>query len=68
MSLFNGYGMEFGDVVGHLRKSIDLIKSCMELHSGEVWYDGFHEGIAVKELVRLETVLGDFTRDNTYVK
>jgi hypothetical protein len=68
VSLFNGYGMESGDVVGHLRKSTDLIKSCSELHSGEVWYDGFHEGIAMKELARLETVLRDFARDNTHVE
>ena len=68
MSLFNGYGMESGNVVGHLRKSIDLINSCRELHSGEVWYDVFHEGISMKELGMLETVLKDFTRDNTYMK
>jgi hypothetical protein len=36
--LFNGYGKESGDLLGHLKKSIELMEALDELNSQQPWY------------------------------
>ena len=58
--LFNGFGDEAGDIVGHLRKSIGLIESLREMNSEQPWYDGFHDDIAEDELEKLRVTMGKY--------
>lgn len=51
--LFGGYGDERGDIVGHLRRSLRLIESLRGINSGQLWYDDFHDGIALREMGKL---------------
>ena len=55
--LFNGFGDEAGDVVGHLRKSLGLVESLREINSRQPWYDELHDGIALEELRKLKETI-----------
>jgi len=58
--LFNGFGDEAGDILGHLGKSVGLVESLREMNSGQPWYDDFHDGIALDELERLRETMGRY--------
>jgi hypothetical protein len=48
-NLFNGTGNESGDIKGHLKKSIEFIKSLDMLNSTQPWYNE-----EIKKLTQLE--------------
>jgi hypothetical protein len=56
-ALFNGVGIEMGDIEGHLRKSFHLIESLREINSTQTWYDEEQDEIAKKELDNLRVTL-----------
>jgi len=61
LDLFDGAGIVSGDVVGHLRKSIGLVESLVDLNSGQPWYDGWHGGIAEAELGLLREAMRGYS-------
>ncbi len=56
-TLFNGVGLERGDIEGHLRKSVHLIESLGEINSRQAWYNEEQDEIARKELDSLRVTL-----------
>jgi hypothetical protein len=55
--LYNGYGEESGDIRGHLKKSIDLIKSLDQLNMKQPWYNEDIHRITQEELQKLDETL-----------
>ena len=64
-SLYNGRGNKEGDMLGHLRKSLDLIEKLQDLNSLQGWYNKNHREIALREIQLLRNKIVEYQRTTT---
>lgn len=54
IKLYNGRSSENGDILGHISKSIQLIKNLREINSGQKWYTDCLDLFSMNEISNLE--------------
>jgi hypothetical protein len=52
--LYNGRSFENGNILGHISKSIQLIKNLRAINSGQRWYTNRLDSLSLNEISKLE--------------
>lgn len=58
--LFNGHGMEPGNIRGHLTKSIAFIEELDRINQSQVWYNDSVQTLTQNELIKLRETLAKY--------